>query len=723
MASLPTAIRGYVSDDTFFGVLDALETVPDLTWPVSTRVYAQMRHDSRLTAVVEGYTLQLRRAQWQLSSAGCRPELVQMVADDLGLPIAGKDEPQAARTRGVSWNQHLASALSKLTFGHAGYEMQAEVVDGKARLVGLWERPQWTITQIFADGKTGEFQGISQDLGANGSWKTPQIKAQNMVWHVHNREGANWAGTSILRSAYAAWLFKREALKVLATSSRRFGMGVPTVEWAPGTNPTPQQMAEAARAASAARVGDQSGLTMPPGASLVLKGLSGGTPDTLAFLKWLNTEMASAALMPHLDLGNTESGSRALGTAFIDSWMLALQSIGSDIADTVTRQVTARIVDWNFGPDEPVPAVTVAGIGSNREVTAESLQLLLSSGALAADPGLEEWVRREYRLPEREEPPAASTPPTRVRPAGAEQPQDDQQTGDGERIPDGEQPDAVQASAQPRRGRRRYVPDGQLELPIAAAGREPTAAEQQSGVDPDQLDADLQRAQQELADQWPEMSAPMVATIVTAVAAAVAAGGFANLPSYAVPAATLRGITTRIRSALTGLAGVSARRAAAELKTQGLTVQPGDVDADRITDVAEATAHLLASGYVNAAARVALLNAGADPDTVQRAVRQHLDELSQAPERGWVAQTLSSALATAQAEGRLATFRAAPAGLTFVASEASDRNACEPCRREDGTRYPSLADAIRAYPAGRFRGCLGRDRCRGRLIAIVPEGR
>ncbi len=69
----------------------------DLIWPNSVRAYASMRRESHVAAILAGWTLQLRRAQWQIDGTGCRPEVVQMVADDLGVPIKGEDRPQAVR--------------------------------------------------------------------------------------------------------------------------------------------------------------------------------------------------------------------------------------------------------------------------------------------------------------------------------------------------------------------------------------------------------------------------------------------------------------------------------------------------------------------------------------------------------------------------------------------------------------------------------------------------
>lgn len=413
--SAPTSVKGYVDPyalgDSRYGTVyaDMLEHVPDLTFPNSIQVYARMRRDPQISAILQGWTLQLRRAQWQLDPAGCTDPVVQEVADDMGLAVVGTDEPGAARLRGVSWNEHLRSALGMLPFGFAGFEMEADTSTGQARLSGLYERPQWTVSHIHVDGKSGRLQGITQDGAANQS--SPQIAADRMVWYAHEREGANWAGTSLLRSCYASWLIKEEMRRVHGISNRRWGAGVPVMEALPGTNPTPAQMTEAMQMAAAAQAGIQAGAATPPGFTLKLMGLSGSVPDTLAYIRWLDQQMSRTALMGMLDLGETPNGSRALGETFVDSFLLALEATAEHVADVATRQISARIVDWNHGEDEPVPRVVVSGVGSRREVTAESLQLLLSSGALAAEPALEEWVRREYRLPEREEPAAPVVAP------------------------------------------------------------------------------------------------------------------------------------------------------------------------------------------------------------------------------------------------------------------------------------------------------------------------
>lgn len=432
----PTAVKGYVDPytlgNTSFASLytDLLEHIPDLTFPMSVPIYAKMRRDPKLSSIISGWTLNLLRAQWQLDPAGCRPEVVQFVADGMGLAVKGTDEPGAARLRGVSWGDHLRAVLRMVSFGFAAFELQADTSDGKAQLAGLWERPQWTISHIHTDGKTGLLTGATQDQA--GKLDSPQMPAKNLAWYAREREGSNWAGTSLLRPSYASWLIKEEVRRAYAVANVRWSAGVPVMEALPGTNPTPAQMGEAAQMAQAMRGSNMGGGSTPPGFVAKILGITGSLPNSQEFLRWLDQQCTASALMGAFDLGETPNGSRALGNVFVDALHLALESEGEFAADVATRQIAARIVDWNYGEDEPVPRVVVSGVGSRREVTAESLQLLLSSGALAADPGLEAWVRREYRLPERDgmARPAVTAPgvdleqPADGGPVGGEEPDD-----------------------------------------------------------------------------------------------------------------------------------------------------------------------------------------------------------------------------------------------------------------------------------------------------------
>ncbi len=709
---VPLKTLGHVDPAWHLALGDTLEHIPDVMQPwAATFTYSQMRRDPQLAAILAAYTLPVRRATWAVDPAGCRPDVAQMVADDLGLPVLGDDTPGAARTRGVSWQEHLRAALLHLTFGHSAFELLAEIdKDGRARLAGLFERTASTITSIHLDDQ-GRMLGISQDSRAHDD--PPQIPVDRLVWYVREREGTNWYGTSLLRPAFAAYTLKREALRTLATSSRRFGMGVPTIEWATGVTPTPQQMQAAQQAASAARVGDQSGLALPPGATLVLKGLTGSAPDTLAFCRYLDQQMSRMTLTGFLDLPETTHGSRALGTAFIDLFTLSLSALSDFVGDVATRQVAARIVEWNFGTDEPVPTVRATDVGTKHEFTADAINQLVTAGALQPDPALDAYLRRAFQLPERD----VSAPWTPPAPKGV---------GGRPALPAAPVADTQPvAASRPRARSKRTQATGQGALFAAADGepvRDLTVDEQASGADFEGIQADHDGAVAALVALLPGLLAPIAASLVAAVLAELAAG---TLSGALEPAEhTVEALAKAIDNAGVKLAAKSARRARGEVKSIGLPVPAVQVDGSQIAEQAQVTARLIVQGIAAAASRVALLHngPGVDPAQVVAAVQTELDALV-ADGRNWITDSASSALWAAQHAGRMAVFEALNAKhgdkVTMVASEVNDDpNQCEPCAKVDGTRYPSFTDALADYPTGRFRGCLGSSRCRGQLVAV-----
>jgi hypothetical protein len=697
--SAPTTFTGYVDDASWYSqvLVDATEQVADLHWPTSVTTFSQMRRDPQLAAVLKALTLPIRQATTQVNPLGARPEAVQLVADGLGLPVADSTTPRtSARVRGVRWADHQRLSLLDLVFGHMPFEEQYEVTD-LTRLTRLSERMPVTIRSLEIN-RDGDLKAIRQ-WATPGQSLPPEIPAAHLLFYAHEREGSAWQGQSILRPAYAAWMLKREMLRAHAIGNRRFNHGVPTVEWAAGSDPTPAQIADAAAFASAARAGDQAGASLPPGAHLVLAGLSGGVPDTLGFVRYLDQQMSRMVLAGMLDLGETPNGSRALGAEFVDLFLLSIQALADDHASTITSQTAARIVAYNFGDDEPVPAVETTDVGSKREVTVEALQGLISSGALEADAELDAWLRREWKLPARTTP---WVPPTKP---GAAPAQD----------PFGPGASQVDAAA----GMLAY-PNPYAPSPLR---RQPTEVERH--VDFEALHADHQAALAHLLAAWPHAVAPQRQQVLASVAASAEKGDLSGLPGISVDSATAAEL---LEAALVAVASRAADQMRAEAAAQGvhvpsaLAAAAGDRVASitkatlrRLAKVAKATAAVMAGGLAYTAAKEALRvwASGRSGDQVAADVETHLDGLSVR----YVEDQLGAALTAAQNEGRFAVIAAAEQEPRLFASEVLDRNTCGPCQRIDGHQYESLAAARAAYASGGFSGCSGRLRCRGIVAA------
>ncbi|MFB4275738.1 hypothetical protein ACBJ59_10635 [Nonomuraea sp. MTCD27] len=682
-ASAPTRDLGHL--DASFGLWlgEWLETIPDLIWPQSVQTYARMRYDPQLTAVLAAYTLPIRRATWAVDPAGCRDQVVQVVADDLGLPILGADnKPGPARRRGVRWADHIRLALGALTYGFMPFERRYEIRDGMARLVNLGERLPHTIGDIQLR-RDGTIESIQQDLVPGSK----PISADRLVWYCREREGANWAGRSMLRSSYGAWLLKHEIWRVHATSIRRFGMGVPNVEAPPGA--IPAQIIEAQRLASSMRVGDQSGVGLPAGFKLNITGMTGSAPDAMAYIHYLDQQMSRSALAGLMDLGDTSNGSRALGASFLDLFLLSLQAVADEIADTATSGVpgipgiVTQLVDYNWGDTEPAPRIVVQDVGSRQEVTAEALDQLIRSGAITPDAELEAYVRNAWKLPAR----ADSPPPPSPVPA------------------------QTQAASRPRRRRTTRARAATSEEGVR---RQLTLAEDASGMDPAAIQDAWQNTLDGLLADWQDISEAWRTDLGEQIGQALEDGDIEALSTLTLDSAVA---ATLLAAAMVALAGTAGEQMAAEAASQGVQVDPPPVDEEGLGAVATVIATLLAVWLAGAAAREALRLAvpGATSAMLAAAVVTFLTSLSDR----FLRDQLGAALSQAQASGRFAVLHAAPKA-SLHASEVLDSGTCEPCRDIDGTTFDNLAAAEAAYGTGSYIHCQGGIRCRGTVYAIWP---
>lgn len=687
--SAPTSDIGHVDNAVLFGhyLQEMQEYVPALSWPLSVLTYQQMRHDPQLKAVLSAYTLPIRRATWAIDPAGARDEVVQVVADDLGLPILGEEDgPGPSRRRGVRWADHVRMALLSLVFGHMPFELRYEIRDGLARLVNLGERMPQSITELVLN-DDGTLKYAVQDLAS-----AKPIPADRLVWYAHEREGSAWTGQSVLRPAYGPWLLKHEVWRVHATSIKRFGMGIPEVTAPVGG--TPAQVTEAQRLASSMRAGEFSGAGLPAGFSFELKGMTGSVPDALAFIRYLDQQMSTMALTGLLDLGSTANGSRALGDTFLDLFLLSLQAVADEIASIATSGqagmpgIVTNLVDLNWGEDEPAPRVVCADVGDRHEVTAEAIERLLRYGGLTPDPNLEAYLRKTYRLPERD----PATPP-----ASAPAP-----------LPP--KPPAPSTAAARRKSRGREV---RAAGDPAAGHRQLTMVEAASGMDPDAIQSEWQAAVDKVIAAWGPLSATQQDDLAKKIQAAVDQGNTAALGQLTVNSAAAGEM---LGSAMEDLAELAAQQMAAEAASQGTQVDPeaADVQLQRLTEIGLAVAAIVAAGLAAAAGREALRvwRPGESGAAAAAMVREHLASLSDA----FLRDQVGGAMSTAQNYGRAAVLDVAPEA-EYHASEILDKNTCPPCAELDGTTFADLSEARAAYASGGYVGCEGRLRCRGIIVA------
>lgn len=391
----PLVARGYEAEQWGqWATPDSMnEETPELMWPNSVPVYDKMRRqDAQVKSVLRAVQLPIQRTGWSIDPDGASDEVTQLVAEDLGLPIKGGGRIPTLRTKDrFSWFEHLRLALLMLPFGHSFFEQEARLDDqGRMRLKRLGHRPARTISRfhVAPDGGLVSIEQLTT-MGASGP-----IDVDRLVAYVHEKEGGNWAGISLLRPAYKNWVLKDRLLRANTTTIIRNGLGIPVYEGADGE----EDLSKGLAMAKSLRSGEEAGAATPYGAKLRLMGVEGTLPDALPAIRYHDEQIGRAVLAHFLNLG-TQTGSWALGSTFADFFTLSLQALAQQIADVANQHIVEDLVDWNWGETEPAPKLVFEEIGSRQAATAAAIKMLTDAGILLPDRSLEEAARQQFGLP------------------------------------------------------------------------------------------------------------------------------------------------------------------------------------------------------------------------------------------------------------------------------------------------------------------------------------
>ncbi len=381
-----------------------LEDTPQLQWPLCLKIYdAMYKQDSQVGSVLRAVNLPILRTPWRIDQAGASDEVTQHVATDLGLDIVGQERSTTQRTRGrFSWRHHLTEVMTMLRYGHAYFEQVYRIDEaGLARLRKLAIRMPRTVSNITG-ARDGGLESIEQ-WPPPGELANIVIPVNRLVAYVNEQEGGDWIGHSLLRAAYKNWLIKDRLLRVQAQTIERNGMGVPVYEAAPDET----DLSAGMKIARSVRAGDNAGTALPYEAALKLLGVEGNLPDADKAIRYHDEQISRRVLAHVLNLG-TQTGSWALGSSFMDFFIMSLQVIAEDVRDVAQAHVVEDMVDINWGPTEPVPRLVFDEIGSHQAATAQAIKLLVDAGIIFPDKKLEEFLRGSFGLPAKDVPAAAS---------------------------------------------------------------------------------------------------------------------------------------------------------------------------------------------------------------------------------------------------------------------------------------------------------------------------
>lgn len=390
--------------------VDAGESTRELMWPASVAIYESMRRsDSGIRAALRAVKLPILSTRWSVKGrAGVREDVRRFVEVELGL-ASDEDGRLRSREGGVQWEQLLSEVLTCIDFGHSVFEQlyamgppdDVELIGTRglaqvAHLRKLAFRPQPSLASIDV-ARDGGLEGVHQYLSLpDGRVVTVGIPVDRLAVFVNEREGANWLGTSVLRSAYKHWMIRDVLIRLSAIAVDRTGMGLPVVSF---DEAVPGARTAALKVASSVRGGEDSGVALPSHMALTLLGVTGTTMDPLPLIRYHEQAASKSVLAMFLDLGH-DTGARSLGDTFVDYFLLGVQAVTRMIESTMSDHVVRDLVRINFGPNEPWPVVRADPIDAEATPTAGALSQLALAGLLGPiEAELVAEVRRRYNMP------------------------------------------------------------------------------------------------------------------------------------------------------------------------------------------------------------------------------------------------------------------------------------------------------------------------------------
>lgn len=685
---------GEPTDDSWF--TDLFEETEELQWPHSVLTYNRMRRQSaQIAAVNRAWQLPILATPWYVKQGPARREVAVQLARDLGVALLEDDgsvnaeDTRPARRRGrFSWTDHVRHALLSKVYGHMPFEQvyqylkRSEGGDGLAHLRKLAPRMPQTIThwEVASDGGLKWIEQArpwGQVVDVQTLLEPIKLPVDRLVVYVNEKEGANWYGTSILRPVYMPYMAKDKLYRLSLVTAER-AMGTAIYEASEGAGQ--EELDRGLELAKAMRTGEESAHAVPNGAALYYGGIRGSLYDPLPMIQHLSVLESRNMLAQFLNLGDTETGSRALGEAFVGFFGLALQAILTDVQDVAQLHVVEDWVDVNYGTAEPAPELVPGDVAGKPNVMAESLVSLMANGAITYDETLEDWVRKALGAPARSDKgraPAGTPSPTPTPPPAEE---------------------AVSQFA-------------------AAEYRAASAPELEARTDFARLDRSWQAMLTKLLATWRGVQGRQIKALLAEVRQLVDDGEIAALGALK---ATTAEAERELAGHLDDMLSEAVDEAVREARRQGVRIRRPEIVTVRkaIKEQAKALARVLGQGLSEKVAREATRNAtpamkGAE---VAKRVSTELDKLTDA----YLLDNLGGALTAAQNMGRMRVFATAPPAR-YYASELLDGRTCSNCSTVDGTEYSDLNEAMAAYPSGGYHACLGGSRCRGTVVAVYEE--
>ena len=344
------------------------------------------RHDGQARALMRLITLPIRsalkEAEWVAPEEGDAESEVEFANQMFNLPEQGGGMT-------VSLSKFLRQTLLALTDGFAVFEEVRQVpaegpLKGKITIRKMAYRDARTIHFNVDD--TGGFDGVRQIAQVAEKRVDVHIEKEKIWYYAANEEENPFYGVSYFEAAYRHYEFKRKLYYVAHVAAQfaavpgRIGI----------TPPSPDSRMLNSFKTALQNFAFNTALTIPEGYEV--KPFNGNTQfDFMKLIDHHNLMMAASVLAKFLQQEDRQvliDNGKADATA--DMFVLMIESIMTEIADSWSTHLMPKYIDWNFG-SKKYPVFRFGQLAdAAKDAIKEIFEAVVIAGALNCTP---EFVR------------------------------------------------------------------------------------------------------------------------------------------------------------------------------------------------------------------------------------------------------------------------------------------------------------------------------------------
>ncbi len=385
--------QGAIGNQNISGWLTGEDYNRDLDGPQAMAVYDEMRkgHGQIRASLalckgrIKGATFRIKPASDETSD--------QAIADFVTAALLDDDAMDAP------FSSVVDNALLKLDFGASAHEKVWRVDEhGALRLQRLMPLLPKTFYRWFEDLKTGRLSKLEQYAPKNGQYGFWEIESDRLVHHIHQREGNNFFGVSLLRSAYPHWWYIKQLYRIAAVSADREHQGIPIARLGEKYNANAAPIDKLEETLKGLRSYDRAYLIEPYGVTydwLTSKNTGERMTGLLELVEHHVMMIARSVLQGFSAQGEQRHGSFGAASITYDAFQDAEQSTAAEICTELRSQVIKPLCEVNFVMNgRKTPTLVLDRLGKpDAGVLSEAAAKLATSSVITPDDEMEDYLR------------------------------------------------------------------------------------------------------------------------------------------------------------------------------------------------------------------------------------------------------------------------------------------------------------------------------------------